>query len=128
MTNTHNCPDDIVLHSDNGASLHFKGRLFSESTCFDDATGALVRLRLFSMQGGGQVYSIITTAGSQKHRRYYVMRPIGELCEVSDGVQTITLPVEMLFNAVFGLCGIDPSQAESLRPSFEESLKSAVNT
>lgn len=127
MTNTTHCPDDIVLHSDNGASLHFKGRLFSESTCFDDTSGTLIRLRLFSMHGGGQVYSIITTSDTQKNRRYYTMRPVGELCEISDGVQTLTLPVEMLFNSVFGLCGIDPSQAENLRSSFEESLKFAVN-
>lgn len=114
--------EEVVLHSDNGLSLHFKGRLFSESSYFDNASETLTRLRLFVMEDGGQVYSIVSSQGNNKSRRHYILRPHQDVCEISDGIQALTVPIEMLFAAVFGLCGIDPSQAETLRSSFDDTL------
>ena len=37
----------------------------------------------------------------------------------------MTLPVDLLFTSVFGLCGIDPALAEDLRPVLEEALYAA---
>ena len=74
----------------------------------------------------GQVYSIVSTTGVRKQHRFYKIKPLGTLCEMSDGKQTLVVPTEMLFAAVFGLCGIDPATADQMRPSFEETLNAAV--
>ena len=117
--------EKIFLRSDNGAELYFRGQLFSESSYYDEETATLTRLRLFTTETGRHVYSIISGAGAEKTRRHYVVTPQGDTCQMSDGIQTLTLPVEMLFAAVFGLCGIDPERAEELRPAFEETLRMA---
>lgn len=117
--------ESVVLHSDNGRSLHFEGRLFSESSFYDNATKTLTRLRLFAMEDGAQVYSVVSSQGNQKSRRHYILRPHLDVCEISDGAQTLTVPIEMLFASVFGLCGIDPSLAETLRTSFDDTLFAA---
>ena len=111
--------EKIFLRSDNGAELYFCGQLYSESSYYDEETATLTRLRLFITDTGEQVYSIVSGSGTQKHRRHYLVSAMGQRCRVSDGVQTLVLPVEMLFAAVFGLCGIDPERAEELRPAFE---------
>ncbi len=115
----------IALASDNGAAISFRGRMFSESAYFDDETSTLTRLRLFSCEDGSHVYSIVSGAGAQKSRRHYIVSRSGEMCQVSDGRHTISMPIEMLFASVFGLCGIDPARAEELRPSIEEALRAS---
>lgn len=114
--------ETVFLRSDNGAELHFCGQLYSESSYYDEETATLTRLRLFITDTGEQVYSIVSGSGGHKNRRHYMVSPMGSRCRVSDGVQTLVLPVDMLFAAVFGLCGIDPERAEELRPAFEENL------
>jgi hypothetical protein len=116
--------DNVMLRSDNGAELFFRGRLFSESSQYDEETGTLVRLRLFETDHGEQVYSIISGVGTNKRRRHYIISAEGEYYRLSDGVQTMLMPLELLFAAVFGLCGIDPSRAEELKPAIEEGLRS----
>ncbi len=118
--------EKIFLRSDNGAELYFCGQLYSESSYYDEETATLTRLRLFITDTGEQVYSIVSGSGTQKHRRHYLVSAMGQRCRVSDGVQTLVLPVEMLFAAVFGLCGIDPERAEELRPAFEENLRMII--
>ena len=115
--------ENILLRSDNGAELYFRGRLFSESSLYDEESGMLTRLRLFETDNGEQVYSIVSGSGAEKRRRHYTVAPEGEFYRISDGVQTLRLPLELLFAAVFGLCGIDAERAEELKPAFEENLR-----
>ncbi len=117
--------EKVFLRSDNGAELYFQGRIFSESSYYDDETATLTRMRLFVADNGSQVYSIVSGSRTNKTRRHYVVTTDGDMCRMSDGIQILTLPVEMLFAAVFGLCGIDPDRAEELRPAFEENLRLA---
>ena len=88
--------EKIFLRSDNGAELYFCGQLYSESSYYDEETATLTRLRLFITDTGEQVYSIVSGSGTQKHRRHYLVSAMGQRCRVSDGVQTLVLPVEML--------------------------------
>lgn len=115
--------DKIFLHSDNGSELYFRGRLFSESSHYDEESRVLTRLRLFETDNGEHVYSIVSSSGANKTRRHYTVAPEGEFYRISDGVQTMRLPLELLFAAVFGLCGIDADRAEELKPAFEENLR-----
>lgn len=115
--------EKIFLRSDNGAELYFCGKLYSESSYYDEESATLTRLRLFLTENGEQVYSIVSGAGADKMRRHYIVAPEGELYSISDGVHRLSLPLELLFAAVFGLCGIDPSRAEELKPEFEENLQ-----
>ncbi len=115
--------ESIFLRSDNGAELYFRGQLYSESSYLDEERGVLTRLRLFVTDNNEQVFSIISGTGGEKQRRHYIVAPEGEFYRISDGVQTLRLPLEALFAAVFGLCGIDPARAEDLKPAFEESLR-----
>ena len=117
--------EKVTLKSENGTELTFTGRLFSESSYYDQDTTHLTRLRLFVTEEKELVYSIISGSGNEKTRRYYTVAVEGSLCRMSDGVLSINVPVEMLFSAVFGLCGIDPARAEELRPLFEENLRAA---
>lgn len=118
--------EKMFLRSDNGAELYFRGKLYSESSYYDEETATLTRLRLFVTDSGEQVYSIVSGQGAEKTRRHYVVAQEGEYYRVSNGIQTLTLPLEMLFAAVFGLCGIDPERAEELKPAFEENLRMIV--
>ena len=120
--------EKVLLRGDNGAELEFKGRIFSESSYYDEETSTLTRLRLFMDEDGRHVYSIISGSGANKNRRFYIVVPGKDVCEISDGIHTLTVPIDMLFAAVFGLCGIDPSRADELRPSFEEGLSLATAT
>lgn len=115
--------EKVTLRSDNGATIVFQGYVYSETSFFDEETSTLTRLRLFITDEGKHVYSVVSGAGAGKTRRHYIMVPGEELCEISDGILSITVPTEMLFASVFGLCGIDPSRAEELRPAFEETMR-----
>lgn len=118
--------EEHLLCNDNGTEFRFKGKLFSESSYFDEEISTMTRLRLYVTADSLLVYSIISVAGREKQRRYYTVRVKGESCTMSDGRQTLVLPLDMLFTSVFGLCGIEPTRAEKLRPVIEETLR-AVN-
>lgn len=120
---TESFTEKIFLRSDNGAELYFRGKLYAETSYYDEDSGSLTRLRLFITENREQVYSIVSGSGAEKTRRHYILAPEGELYRVSNGIQTLTLPLEMLFAAVFGLCGIDPDRAEELKADFEENLR-----
>ena len=118
--------ESVTLQGDNGAKIAFRGRLFSESAYYDEEAVGITRLRLYVTDDAAHVSSIVSGSGEQRSRRHYTVRPHGRMCSMSDGRQSLTLPVDLLFTSVFGLCGIDPSLAEDLRPAFEEALY-AVN-
>lgn len=115
--------EKIFLRSDNGAELYFCGQLYSESSYYDEETAAITRLRLFVTENGEQVYSIVSGSGAEKTRRHYIVAQDGDFYRISNGIQTLTLPLEMLVVAVFRLCGIDPDRAEELKSDFEENLR-----
>ena len=123
---TQGISESVVLQGDNGAQIAFRGRLFSESAYYDEDTEVITHLRLYVTDDGAHVYSIVSGSGEGRSRRHYTVRPHGGMCSMSDGRQSLTLPVDLLFTSVFGLCGIDPALAEDLRPAFEEALY-AVN-
>ena len=119
--------DEYVLYDDAGKEIRFTGKLFSESSYFDDEQSTITRLKLFVTEDGRQIYSIVSGSSSAKWRRVYIMRVEDDLCHISNGAQEITLHIEMLFTVVFGLCGIDESQSSILREFLEDSRK-AINS
>lgn len=126
MSNTTKAPGEIVsLRSDNGAELTFQGRLFLEKSYYDEENSNLTRLRLFCTDENTIIYSIVSGPAEKKVRRHYSIWVSEDICAMSDGKNTISVPVELLFSTVFDLCGIDPAQKEELRPAFEELLKAA---
>ena len=118
--------EQITLLNDSGGECTFNGRLFSESSYYDEDSMTLTRLRLYISDQNEQVYSIISGSGQEKTRRYYVVAQEGELYRISSGAHTLRLPLDILFASVFGLCGLDPHRAEELKPDFEESLRMIV--
>lgn len=115
--------DEHVLHNDAGKEIRFRGKLFSESSYYDDEQGAITRLKLFVTDDGRQVYSVVSGSNAAKWRRVYTMRIEDDLCHIDNGMQEITLHTEMLLTVVFGLCGIDESQGDTLREFLEDSRK-----
>lgn len=115
--------EEFTVQGYNGGDLTFTGRLFSEGSFFDDESGSLTRLRLFTMGGNRLVYSVVSGAGKHKDRRVYVLKVDKENCQIDNGQQHIEMPVEMLFTAVFGLCGLEAGQESDLRAALEESLQ-----
>ena len=115
-----------TLRSDNGSVLNFSGQLYCESSYYEEDSSTITRLRLFLTDAGEHVYSIVSGSNTCKTSRYYQVSAQGENCRLSDGVQTLHLPGDLLFAAVFGLCGIAPDRAEELRPVFDEALRMNV--
>lgn len=118
--------EQITVSDSNGVEHSFNGRLFSESSYYDEDTATLTRLRLYISDQNEQVFSIVSGTGLEKNRRYYVVAQDGELYKISNGVHTLRLPPDILFASVFGLCGIAPERADELKPDFEESLRMIV--
>lgn len=117
--------ETFTVYNDKGKELTFRGVLKSEKNYFDEETECLTRLRLFVTDESSLVYSVITGSGESKTRRFYHIKAIDGLCVMSDGSNSLTVPVDMLFTAVFGLCDIDPSRAEEIRPVIEQVLRAA---
>lgn len=124
MEKQHPAPgmEEFTVQGYNGGDLTFTGRLFSEGSFFDDESGSLTRLRLFTLGGNRLVYSVVSGAGKQKDRRVYMLKVEDNSCQIDNGQQSIAMPVEMLFTAVSGLCGLEAGQESELRAALEESL------
>lgn len=118
--------EEFSLPGYGDGNLSFTGRLFSEGSFFDEENGSLTRLRLFALDENRLVYSVVSGAGEDKDRRVYQLKVDKEFCQIDNGRQHITLPVDMLFTAVFGICGLAPGQENEIRAALEESL-SAVS-
>lgn len=117
--------EEHVLRDDAGNEVKFRGKLFSESSYFDEEQNAITRLKLFVADDGRQVYSVVSGSNEAKWRRVYTMRIDGDLCHIENGTQEVTLHIDMLLAVVFGLCGIDASQGEALRAFLEDTRKIA---
>lgn len=117
--------ETFTVSNDSGKELTFSGRLASESSHYDEEAGCLTKLRLFTTKNLGLVYSIVSSTGDSRSRRFYTIKIDGDMCTMHDGVNFITMPLFMLYTAVFGLCGIDPSVAEEIRPALEKVLEAA---
>lgn len=117
--------EEFILHNDAGDEVRFTGRLFSESSYYDEDQGALTRLKLFVTDDGRQIYSVVSNAGATKWRRVYTMRVDGDLCRISNGIQEMTLEIDMLLTVVSGLCGIDAVQGADVRAFLEVAPKNA---
>ena len=117
--------EEFVLQGYNNGELHFRGRLFSEGSFFDEESGALTRMRLFMLGDRRIVYSVVSGSGDQKDRRIYVLKIEEDTCSIDNGQMSISLSQDMLFAAVFGLCGLDESREQELRSTLEESLRAA---
>lgn len=118
--------EEFCLAGYNGGNFEFTGRLFSEGSFFEAENGTLTRLRLFAMQDGRLVYHVVSSGGGMgesKDRRVYVLTVEGEVCHIYNGRQSISLPMDTLFAAVYGLCGMDASQEDELRATLQESLR-----
>jgi hypothetical protein len=112
----------FTLSGYKGSEFTFGGRLFSEGSFFDEENGSLTRLRLFALDENRLVYSVVSGAGADKDRRVYLLRADQDFCQIDNGRQRVTLPLDMLFTAVFGICGLAPEQESEIRAALEESL------
>lgn len=117
--------EEFTVHNDAGDEIRFTGKLFSESSYYDEDQGALTRLKLFVTDDGRQIYSVVSSADTAKWRRVYTMRVEGDLCRISNGIQEMTLDIDMLLTVVSGLCGIDAVQGDAVRAFLEVSQKNA---
>ncbi len=118
--------EQIILKNDVGEDMSFKGRLFSESSYFDEETGSMTRQRLYVTDQNHQVYTIVTSNGTQKERRVYMLKPEGDQCRISNGLFDVTVPIELLMLAVRGLCGVTGcEQGDNFIATLEESLTAA---
>lgn len=116
--------EEIALQLDNGAVLEFSGRLFSESSWFDEETGALTRQKLFLTDKNEQVYSVVAGMGKSRSRRAYRIAIHGEACTIFNGRSEMTLPFDMLMLAVRNLCGLSEGATPTLG-LLEETLRAA---
>ena len=116
---------DITLRNDAGVEIRFHGRLFSESSFFDEEQGLLTRMKLFGTNDGRLIYSVVSGSSTSKSRRVYVLRREDDLWHIHNGTYTITLQEATLLETVFELCGIGAGQTDSLRQSVEENLNAA---
>ncbi|MDR1125882.1 MAG: hypothetical protein LBM64_07470 [Deltaproteobacteria bacterium] len=114
--------EEFSLPGYGDGNLSFTGRLFSEGSFFDEENGSLTRLRLFALDENRLIYSVVSGAGEDKDRRVYQLKVDKEFCQIDNGRQRLTLPVDMLFMAVFGICGLAPGQENEIRAALEESL------
>ncbi len=123
---TGNSMERLCLPHDNGSDIVFHGRLFAESSWYDDENSILTRQKLYVTDKNEQVYYIVKGSGPERERRAYVLHVEGELCIVSDGATKMTLPLPMLMVAVREICGLDDESSLSL--CMVEELLKAANT
>ncbi len=116
--------EHICLKHDNGADLNFHGRLFAESSWFDEETSVLTRQKLYVTDHHEQVYYIVRGNGQDRTRHAYRLNVMGDRCIIHNGSTEIILQFDMLMLAVRQLCGLDANATPSLC-MVEEMLKAA---
>lgn len=119
--------EEFTLKGFSDRELSFKGRLFSEGAFFDEQKSSLTRMRLFAMEDKRLVYYVASGNGDSKETRVYVLTVEGDICHIDNGRQQISLPVDLLFTAVFGLCGLEEGCEGSLRAAFNEGLRAVAS-
>jgi hypothetical protein len=118
--------EEFSLTGYNDGKFEFTGRLFSEGSFFDAENGMLTRLRLFAMQDGRLVYHVVSSGSGpdeRKDRRVYVLHVEDDICHIDNGKQSVSMPMDMLFDAVYSFCGMESSQKEELKATLRESLR-----
>ncbi|MDR2801436.1 MAG: hypothetical protein LBB52_09300 [Desulfovibrio sp.] len=115
--------EKIFLRGDNGAEFQFTGKQYGGTSYFDEETGTLTLLRLYITENREQVFSFISGSELEKRRIFYIVSKDGEMYRISNGIQTLTLPEDLLFATVFGLCGINPEQEEEFKAVFADYLR-----
>lgn len=116
--------EQVCLKLDNGGEMNFKGRLFSESSWYDEEEASLTTQKLYVTDSHEQVYSVVSGSGKQKERRAYRINMHGDSCTVNNGSMEMTLPFDMLMLAVRTLCRLDDDATPSLE-TVEETLRAA---
>ncbi len=116
--------ENICLKHDNGSDIVFTGRLFAESSWFDEENSILTRQKLYVTDNNQQVYYIVRGNGPERTRHAYRLAVKGDYCVIFNGNTEITLEFDMLMLAVRQLCGLDANATPSLC-MVEEMLKAA---
>lgn len=117
--------EDVCLKHDNGADIVFRGRLFAESSWFDEESATLTRQKLYVAENNDQVYYIVRGSGQKRERRAYRVSVRGDQCVIRNGAMEMTLQFDMLMLAVRGLCGLKDANATPSLDMVEEMLKAA---
>ncbi len=116
--------EKITIKLNNGESLNFKGRLFSEASWYDEDEASLTIQKLYITDNHEQVYSIISGSEGRRERRAYRIATHGNSCTVNNGSIEMTMPFEMLMLAVRSLCGLNDEMTPNL-DTVEETLRAA---
>lgn len=116
--------EEICIKDDNGENVRFQGRLFSESSHYDEETRCFTRQQLYITDTQEQVYYIVQSCGQERSRRIYRLSVQGDMCVINNGKGQIHLRFDMLMLAVRALCGLNADETPSLE-SVEELLKAA---
>ncbi|MDR2504256.1 MAG: hypothetical protein LBD82_07765 [Deltaproteobacteria bacterium] len=109
-----------------GKNLEFRGRLFAESTSGDQEDGSPSRVRLFVTADKRLIYSLVSGVGKNKSRRLYILTKEDEVWRLDDGRQQISMPEEMFFILIKGICEITDEYCETFRSMLHDSLCPAV--
>ncbi len=118
--------EELTLLNDVGADITFRGRLYSESSYFDEESGVMTRQRLYVTDQNEQIYSVVTSDGINKDRRVYRLQVDGEMCRINNGLFDVTVQLGLLMTAVKGLCGLDDSgRSEEFLQTLEQTLNAA---
>lgn len=116
--------EQVSLKLDNGGEMNFKGRLFSESSWYDEDEASLTTQKLYVTDSHEQVYSVVSGDKNAKERRAYKINMHGDSCTVNNGITEMTLPFDMLMLAVRSLCRLEDDATPSLE-TVEETLRAA---
>ncbi len=119
-----NSMENVCLKLDNGPDINFHGRLFAESSWFDEESSTLTRQKLYVTDSNEQVYYIVSGNGPERTRRAYRVIVKGDHCVIHNGTSEMTLQFDMLMLAVRQLCGLDADATPTLG-MVEEMLKAA---
>ena len=103
--------EKVTLHLENGASLMFHGRLFSEAVWYDEYSGVLTHQKLYVTDQNEQVYAVHKGIGGKTVCRAYRIAVHGERCVIYNGRYSMEIPLDLLLLAVRTLCGTDDGVA-----------------
>lgn len=121
MPAMHDTMEQISLNLEDGATLSFRGRLFSEAVWNDEDSGTFTHQKLYITDRNEQVY-VIRKGGARQLCRAYRVSLNGERCIIYNGRSTMELPLDLLLLAGRTLCGVED---DSMLEQAEEMLRAA---
>ena len=103
--------ETITLEDDKAGPVTFRGHLYAQTSFYDEDSGVLTQQKLYTTNEGHQAFSIVSSDGSAKNRRAYVVRREGELCHIQCGERTVSIPYDslMLFTQILWDIDLDTS-------------------